>query len=294
MAYIQSQHLVAALVCFILFSLIFSVFFDPLRKIPGPFWAKRTNLWKTWHTYRGDLHDVVVKLHKKCGPAIRIGPGDVNFQSRGAVDTIYKAGRAMPKTAYYDGFVPAGRVNLFTTRDETFHALRRRQMAHSFSTATLLQFEGTFNKHLDRLFTNVEHSVGTTFDMKELVACYTYDVICELAFDRDVNTQAAPSKDSLPRIPDHILLGALYGHMSSLLPYSMRLGDKLPIPGLQKLLASRRQLAKQTGEWVRSAMETHNKGDRETLLANIFEAEDPETGARLTIDEICAEAFAFL
>jgi hypothetical protein len=30
------------------------------------------------------------------------------------------------------------------------------------------------------------------------------------------------------------------------------------------------------------------------LLANIFEAEDPETGARLTIDEICAEAFAFL
>ena len=167
-------------------------------------------------------------------------------------------------------------------------------MSHSFSTATLLKFEATFNKHLDRLFRNVAQSGDQVLDLKLLVSCYSYDVISELAFEKDLRTQDRPSNDILPPIPDHILVGALYGSVPSLIPYSMRLSNLLPIPGLQKLIASRRQLSARAAEYVRDAMERHKEGDRESLLANVFEATDPETGARLETEEICSEAFAFL
>lgn len=69
--------------------------------------------------YKRDLPQAVLKAHKKYGPVIRIGPNDVNFQGRDAIDPIYKAGRAMPKTKFYDGFTPATIANLFSSRDET-------------------------------------------------------------------------------------------------------------------------------------------------------------------------------
>lgn len=312
MTLLQSSHVLGISLVLLAIHFIFQTLFDPLRKIPGPFWAKRTHLWKAFHMYSRDLPQAILKAHQKYGPVIRIGPNDVNFQGRDAIDSIYKAGRSMPKTIFYDAFT-AIHPNLFSTRDEEvhviillliveansstqFHSVRRRQMAHSFSMATLLKFEPTFDKHLNRLFANIERSSssGQVFDIKDFLACYAYDVIGELAFEKDFDTQSHPSKDTLPPIPDHILIGTLYGLVPSLMPYSMRLGNKLPIPGLQKLFESRRRLSEQTAEYVRAAIEKHKEGDRESLLANVLEARNPETGARLTTEEICAEAFAFL
>lgn len=167
-------------------------------------------------------------------------------------------------------------------------------MSHSFSSASLLQFEATFDRHLNRLFKNVEDRAGDILDIKEFVACYAYDLIGDLAFDKDFNTQHRPSADKLPRISDHILIGCLYGLVPTLLPYSMWIGNRLPLPGFQKLLKSRQQLSTQTAEYVKAAIEKHTDGGRESLLANILEAKDPETGASLTTEEICSEAFAFL
>jgi hypothetical protein len=158
----------------------------------------------------------------------------------------------------------------------------------------LLQFEGTFDRHLNRLYKNVEDRAGRKLNVKEFVACYAYDLIGDLAFDKDFNTQDGPSPDQLPRIADHILIGCLYGLVPTLLPYSMWIGNRLPLAGLQKLLESRRQMSAQTAEYVKAAIHMHKEGDRESLLATMLEAKDPETGASLTTEEMCSEAFAFL
>jgi hypothetical protein len=68
--------------------------------------------------YKGDLSNVILEAHATYGPAVRIGPNDINFQSRDAVDAIFKDGRSMPKTIFYDAFT-AIHPNLFSTRDET-------------------------------------------------------------------------------------------------------------------------------------------------------------------------------
>ena len=56
-------------------------------------------------------------LHEKYGPIVRIGPNDLNFNGSEAVVPIFKSGRTMPKSAFYDGFTTF-KANLFGTRDE--------------------------------------------------------------------------------------------------------------------------------------------------------------------------------
>jgi hypothetical protein len=91
--------------------------FHQLSRHPGPFVASFTNLWKTYHTYRLDLHEAVLDLHFRYGPVVRIGPKDLHFWDREAVPAIYKAGRSMPKTEFYDSFTTFN-PNIFGTTDE--------------------------------------------------------------------------------------------------------------------------------------------------------------------------------
>ena len=72
--------------------------------------------------YKRDLPQAVLETHQKYGPVVRIGPNDVNFQGRDAVNPIYKAGRSMPKTTFYDSFV-AVHPSLFSTRDEAVRTM---------------------------------------------------------------------------------------------------------------------------------------------------------------------------
>ena len=167
-------------------------------------------------------------------------------------------------------------------------------MSHSFSMVTILKFENRFDKHLNRLFDKISQTAGEVFDLKDYVARYAYDVISDLAFEKDVNTQGDPTAHELPPIPDHILIGNLYGMVPSLLPYSMHLGNKLPIPSLQRLIASRKQLSLKASEYVSTAIENHEAGRKETLLDNLLEAKNTTTGESLTPTEVTSESFAFL
>lgn len=97
-------------------------YFHPLSKFPGPYVASITNWWKTYHVYKLDLHEAVLALHHTFGPVVRIGPNDLHFWDPEAVVAIYKAGRAMPKTEFYDAFTTFN-PNLFGTTDDNVSLL---------------------------------------------------------------------------------------------------------------------------------------------------------------------------
>ena len=89
----------------------------PLAKYPGPFWASLTNLWKVKELWSLHLPDTLVRLHEEHGDIVRIGPNQISFRQGGAVPRIYKAGRVLAKTSFYDGFTSFN-PNLFGTQDE--------------------------------------------------------------------------------------------------------------------------------------------------------------------------------
>lgn len=98
------------------------LFLHPLARYPGPQLAALTSIWKAYHSYSWTLHEELVRLHERLGPVIRIGPNDLHFWDASAIAPIYKAGRSMGKTEFYDAFTTFN-PNLFGTRDEDVSGL---------------------------------------------------------------------------------------------------------------------------------------------------------------------------
>lgn len=46
---------------------IYRVVSDPLRKVPGPFWARYTRLWEVYHVRKGNFHLLNIELHERYG-----------------------------------------------------------------------------------------------------------------------------------------------------------------------------------------------------------------------------------
>lgn len=167
-------------------------------------------------------------------------------------------------------------------------------MAHSFSVASLSQMESIFDNHIHELLLTIDGLQGKPFDLKELVAFYTYDVMGTLIFNAEFGSQKAQDSNQLPPINDHIFLGCLYGMLPSLLPYSMQVGKHIPWPWLQNLLKSRETLRNKTSNHVATELARDKTVKRQNILTRLIEARDTETGEGLTGDQIKSEAFGFL
>lgn len=101
----------------IILYILYQRFFHPLARYPGPLWASLSNSWKAYYVYRLTIHERLIEAHRYYGPIVRIGPNDLHFWDGEAIAPIYKAGRSMTKTEFYDAFT-AFSPNLFGGRNE--------------------------------------------------------------------------------------------------------------------------------------------------------------------------------
>jgi benzoate 4-monooxygenase len=167
-------------------------------------------------------------------------------------------------------------------------------MAHSFSQASLTKMEHIFDRHIMKLVDTIHAQGDRSFDLKDLLAYYTYDLMGELIFNADFGSQDAGDPEVLPRIQDHIWLGCIYGMLPSLLPYSMRFSSWIPFPWLQDKLRSRNALRDKTASHVSFELARGKDSERQNILNRLVHAKDPETGEGLPEAAIRSEAFGFL
>ena len=62
---------------------------SPLKNIPGPFFAKFTNLWRFFDTYGGRPELTQRILHEKYGSVVRLGPNVVSISDPKIMRIIY-------------------------------------------------------------------------------------------------------------------------------------------------------------------------------------------------------------
>lgn len=62
---------------------------SPLKKLPGPFLAKFSNVWRLYNHYSQTHIETQKALHKKYGDVVRLGPGTVSIADAGLLKTIY-------------------------------------------------------------------------------------------------------------------------------------------------------------------------------------------------------------
>lgn len=132
---------------------------------------------------------------------------------------------------------------------------------------------------------------GETFDFKNMLSLYVLDILGEVAFSRPFGVQDKGQAEELHAINDHLLLAGVIGE----LPFQnfwKALSRMSPVPWMRRLVKSRNNLKTICSNCVK--FKVNNPSERPDLLKRLVEAADPESGARLTEQEINSEAFAVL
>ncbi|KAK6538472.1 hypothetical protein TWF694_010055 [Orbilia ellipsospora] len=159
-----------------------------LRRIPGPFLAGLTNLWRVYYVKRGDAQDTYVRLHKKYGNVVRVGPNSVSVSGLEAIQAIYNVQDKFPKSEFYtpQQFIVRGKPyeNMFNTTNEDFHQLLRKPVAKAYAMTTIVEYEPFVDDTTLLFLKKMEELVGQTIDFAVWLQYYAFDVIGEMTFSK--------------------------------------------------------------------------------------------------------------
>jgi cytochrome P450 len=128
----------------VLFSIIRSKY-NGLSKIPGPWLASYTKLWRLYDVYKGHAHLTAIRLHRQYGPLVRIAPNVVSVADPREISRIYNIKGDYTKTGFYPiqcvSWKKQPQMNLFSTRDENEHREQRKKVANAYTLEALLKME---------------------------------------------------------------------------------------------------------------------------------------------------------
>ena len=159
---------------YLLWTIIYTLFFHPLRKYPGPLLARSSRLWYTWYFTRGQLHVACHEAHKKYGDVVRIAPDELSYIAAPAWKDIYgqRPGKAeMAKDSTFYGNVLSTGSLLMAPRER--HGFLRKLLAHSFSASALREQESLVESYADLLVTKVTEASAEGTKPVNLVNWYS-------------------------------------------------------------------------------------------------------------------------
>ncbi|KAL2000136.1 hypothetical protein VTN02DRAFT_3523 [Thermoascus thermophilus] len=161
-----------------------------LSKIPGPTIAAYTRLWRLHDVWKGDAHNTAIRLHRKHGPLVRIGPKHISVGDPKAIPVIYGLKSGFTKTAFYPiqciSWNKKPQMNLFSARDEQFHRDQKRPVANAYSMTSLLDLEPAVDSCTDILISQLGRLAdsATPVDLGAWLQYYAFDVVGEFTFSK--------------------------------------------------------------------------------------------------------------
>ncbi|OJK02337.1 hypothetical protein ASPACDRAFT_1886661 [Aspergillus aculeatus ATCC 16872] len=190
----QIAVVVACLLVYPLYQIIYNLYFHPLAKHPGPrLWAA-SRIPFVYNLLAGSLVKRQRELHEQYGPYFRMAPDEISFASEEAWHDIY-TWRPGHKRAIRDPIfmkAPDGIAdNIITTSNVKFHARVRGLMSHSFTENALREQAPLVQGHADvfidqlRRLATKEAGGGEACGLVNLtnwLNFFTMDVIGDLAF----------------------------------------------------------------------------------------------------------------
>lgn len=211
-----------------------------LWNMPGPFLASFTSLWRLYIACGEHMPWTSIRLHKKLGPLVRIGPNHVSIALPDAVKAIYGADSSYSKVcsdvelpessllmnqsvfyrtaqARYEGRILH---NMFSTDDLALHARVKRITGHLYSTKSILELEHLLDSCVDLFLSRMQEFACPTpraVDIRAWLQFYSFDFLGALSFSRPVGCLSAGTNiDSMIKAEDKIfdyvsLVGELLG-----------------------------------------------------------------------------------
>ncbi|MCJ1264131.1 hypothetical protein MMC22_004002 [Lobaria immixta] len=162
-----------------------------LNKYPGPLAASLSDLWRFFDVW-GRRPDIThIKLHRKHGDIVRLGPNTLSFGNPLALKAIYGLNKGFVKSDFYpvqQALVKGARLpSLFSTTDEQYHANLRKSVNHAFSMSSLVQYEPYVDKTTEKFLDQTDaifSSRNAICDFVKWLQFYAFDVIGEITYSR--------------------------------------------------------------------------------------------------------------
>ncbi|KAH6967869.1 cytochrome P450 [Ilyonectria sp. MPI-CAGE-AT-0026] len=165
---------------------LYRVFFHRLRKFPGPFLGRISNLYPTYlRAKKLHLYEEVEILHQQYGDFVRLGPTELSIIDPSAVEAIYSARSRCTKGPFYNVTHPRTPLNMIRDRNE--HHARRKIWDRGFNAQALRDYEPRVTKYTDELLARLAESQGTVINAADWFNFYSFDVMGDLAFGKSFN-----------------------------------------------------------------------------------------------------------
>ncbi|KAI1284750.1 cytochrome P450 [Xylaria sp. FL0933] len=180
---------VTGLLCYIVGWSVYSIYFHPLAKYPGPKLAAITQIWHAFAWLSGRYPSIIQNIHQRYGNVVRVAPNELSFNTIQAHNDIYSVPSRNRKpfikdaTFYNNG--DSVRV-LFYEIDPTEHAWQRKLLAPSFSATALRKQEHIIHRYVDLFVQKIgslsasSHGVGV--DAAEALLWLGFDIMGEMTF----------------------------------------------------------------------------------------------------------------
>ena len=162
--------------------LVYRLLLSPLRRFPGPWFAKISSFDFAIQAQNGKAHTALCRLHQKYGPFVRVGSSDLSVIHPKAVNAIYGRGSPCIKADWYDMTAP--RVSLHATRQRELHDQRRRNWNLAFTSASINSYEKRILKYQEQLIAYIDSQKGAPIEAQFLSDMYSFDVLGDLAFGK--------------------------------------------------------------------------------------------------------------
>ncbi|KAF2267825.1 pisatin demethylase [Lojkania enalia] len=176
---------------FVIGFLLNNKYWNGLYKYPGPRLAAYTNWWRFFNVWGRSHERTIIRLHRKHGDIVRLGPNVLSFADPKAIKIIYGLNKGMKKSDFYpvQNAVAKGRrlQSLFSTTDEDYHAKYRRCVNNAFAMSSLVNYEPLVSSTLD-VFLNETQKVyaesGKTCSFSQWLQYFAFDVIGDLTWSK--------------------------------------------------------------------------------------------------------------
>ncbi|KAF2100311.1 cytochrome P450 [Rhizodiscina lignyota] len=170
-------------ISFLLLRALYRKYLHPLRKVPGPFLASTTNLYRLAIFLRGRQHYEYHELHKKYGPLARLGPNTVILNDPAHFSDYFGWDKSPFWRAFRGRLTDLDHGQIANIKE---HAVVKRRVMGGYSMSNIIKSEGKVDSHITELMQQFSARCGTVFDMAPWTQWAAFDIAMDMAFSNPI------------------------------------------------------------------------------------------------------------
>lgn len=281
----------SVLLLYVVCLISYRIVLHPLAKHPGPLLGKFSSLPLYLAIVQKNKTPMHYEMFKKYGSPFRITTNELIFADMKSWSDIYgqSSNPCLKDPGMYDLFTVTGERNLLNATNWSQHARLKRLLSFAFSLKSLLKSEPIFSARVEEYIRLViSESKRKPIDIYARTHEHYLDIVSQLSFGKSFDCLQGNTN----------ALGDLKAFVTVIPATSFfPILKYLPIPAIREGFKRVARLEDFSRSTVKDFLRKHKDGDPSTkgsFLENLITAEDSETGAKLSMDELVENTIIFL